>query len=118
MPNVAPPARCDSPWKVALTHAFRDFTAFFFPKLCDAIDWTKRPRFRDKELAGMVFGDAPHGLVADKLVEVCLRDGSLRWVLIHIEVQAQYDAKLPQRVFAQSVCAYHVSPSAYPADSS
>lgn len=98
MPNIAPPARYDLPWKLALTHAFRAFMAFFFAELCTQIDWSKRPRFRDKELAGIGFGDAPDGMVADKLVEVCLRDGSVQWVLIHIEVQAQRDASLARRI--------------------
>lgn len=61
---------------------------FFFAELCAQIDWSKRPRFRDKELASVGFGDAPNAMVADKLVEVYLRDGGARWVLAHIEVQA------------------------------
>lgn len=73
--------------------------AFFFPQRCAKIDWTKPPRFCDKELAGIGVGDAPHGLVADKLVEVCLLDGCIQWVLIHIEVQSQHDAALARRVF-------------------
>ncbi|WP_228895173.1 DUF4351 domain-containing protein [Pseudoduganella aquatica] len=98
MPNIAPPARFDLPWKRALTHAFRAFMAFFFAELCIQIDWSKRPRLRDKELASIGFGDAPDGMVADKLVEVCLRDGSVQWVLIPVEVQAQRDASLARRV--------------------
>jgi len=58
------------------------------------MDWSRRQRFRDKELMGLGLNDAPHGLVADELVEVYLRDGRLQWVLIHIEVQAQRDASL------------------------
>lgn len=106
MPNPAPSARYDSPWKAVLTHAFHDFMAFFFPQRCAKIDWRKRPRFLDKELAGISFGDAPHGLVADKLVQVCLLDGGLHWVLIHIEVQSQHDASLARRVFDYN---YHIA---------
>lgn len=62
------------------------------------IDWSKRPRFLDKELAGIGFGASPDGMVADKLVEVRLRDGSLGWVLIHIEIQAQRDPALGRRM--------------------
>lgn len=98
MPNIAPAGRYDLPWKTALAHAFRDFMTFFFPDLCPQINWSKRPSFRDKELAGIGFGAATDSMVADKLVEVCLRDGRLQWVLIHIEVQAQRDASLPRRV--------------------
>lgn len=72
--------------------------AFFFGELCVQIDWSKRPRFRDKELAGIMLGDAPNSLVADKLVEVSLLDGRPQWVLIHVEIQAQRDTSLARRV--------------------
>jgi hypothetical protein len=71
MSNAAPPAHYDSPWKAALTHAFRAFMEFYFRELYAQIDWTKRPRFRDKELAQIGFGDVPAEIRADKLVEVC-----------------------------------------------
>lgn len=98
MPSTAPPARYDLPWKAALTHAFRAFMAFFFAGLSAQIDWSKRPRFRDKELAGIGLGESPDLMVADKLVEVSLRNGGEQWVLIHIEIQAQRDVSLPRRV--------------------
>jgi hypothetical protein len=98
MPNLAPPARYDLPWKAAMTHAFRAFMAFFFPEFCSQIDWSTPPRFRDKELAGLGFGDTPDAMVADKLVEVRSRDGHLQWVMIHVEVQAQRDISLARRV--------------------
>jgi len=94
MPN----ARYDLPWKIALTHAFRAFMSFFFTELSKQIDWTKRPRFRDKELAGISLGSRPDSSLADKLIEVALLDGRVQWVLIHIEVQAQRDALLARRV--------------------
>ena len=88
MSVTTPPARYDLPWKAALTHAFHAFVDFFFPELSPQIDWSKRPRFRDKELAGIGFGAAPDMMVADKLVEVRLRDVTAGWVLIHVEIQA------------------------------
>jgi hypothetical protein len=98
MPTATPPARYDLPWKAAITHAFRDFMAFFFAEFGVQIDWSKRPHFRDKELAGISLGDAADVMVADKLVEVRLADGRDRTVLIHLEVQAQRDPQLVQRV--------------------
>lgn len=77
MPTTLPPARYDAPWKAALTHACPSFMAFYFPDLYPLIDWSQRPRFRDKELAQIGFGDAPDGMVADMLVEVRLRVVSL-----------------------------------------
>lgn len=98
MSNTVLAARYDLPWKAALTHAFGDFMTFFFPGLSPEVDWTRRPRFRDKELAGIGFGAATDSMVADKLVEVRLLDGSVQWVLIHVEVQAQRDAAMARRM--------------------
>jgi hypothetical protein len=98
MQNVAPSARYDLPWKAAIAHAPRAFLRFFFPALADQIDWHKRPRFHDKELASIGFGNDPHGMVADQLLEVCQRGNDAPWILIHIEVQAQRATSLPKRV--------------------
>ncbi|NVM79867.1 hypothetical protein FHW83_005709 [Duganella sp. SG902] len=98
MPAPTPPARYDLPWKIAMAHAFPAFMAFFFADLHAKIDWTKRPRFRDKELAKIGFTDAPDNMVADKLVEVSLRDDNPEWILLHIEVQSQRDTRLSRRI--------------------
>lgn len=100
MPRRTPAACYDSPWKDVLTHAFQAFMTFYFGALCGQIDWSRRPRFLDKELAQVGFGDTPCGRVADKLVTVYLRDGSEQWVLVHIEVQAQRDDVLARRILA------------------
>lgn len=98
MRPTPPRARYDSPWKAALTHAFRAFMAFFYRDLYPLIDWSRRPRFLDKELAQVGIGDQPEGRVADKLVAIWLLDGSEQWILVHIEVQAQRDEALALRV--------------------
>ncbi|XLZ68446.1 DUF4351 domain-containing protein [Massilia sp. SR12] len=100
MPSPSPAARYDSPWKLVLTHAFRAFMDFYFPDLSAQIDWSRRPRFLDKELAQTGFGDAPAGRVADKLVALYLRDGTEHWILVHIEIQAQRDDTFARRVHA------------------
>lgn len=99
MRHTVPSARFDMAWKVAISHAFRPFLAFFFPELGARIDWSRRPRFRDKELAAIGFGTAAGGLVADMLVEVGLRGSGEQIALIHIEVQAQRDMTLASRIF-------------------
>jgi hypothetical protein len=71
---------------------------FYFPDFSADIDWKQRPRFRDKELAECTIGAAPDVMVVDKLVELYLRDGRVRRVLVHIEIQAQRDAALARRV--------------------
>jgi hypothetical protein len=105
MPNTAQPARYDLPWKAALTHAFHPFMDFYFPGFSAHIDWTKQPRFRDKELAGVVIGATPDVMVADKLVELFLRDNREHRILIHIEIQAQRDHALARRMHDYN---YHI----------
>lgn len=94
MPRLVPPARFDSPWKAALTHAFRAFMAFYFPELHAQIDWSKPLRFLDKEFVQAGFGDQPEGRLADKLVAIYLLDGHEQWILVHIKVQSQHDEAL------------------------
>jgi hypothetical protein len=98
MRNTNPPARYDLPWKAVITHAFHPFMDFYFPDFSARIDWRQRPRFLDKELAGFGLGAAPEVMVADQVVEVCLRDGRKRRLLVHIEIQAQRDIGLARRV--------------------
>jgi len=81
-----------------VTHAFHPFMDFYFPDFSAHIDWQQRPRFRDKELAGFGLGAAPNVMVADMLVEVRMLDGRQRRMLLHIEIQAQRDTALTQRV--------------------
>ncbi|HEY0586074.1 MAG TPA: DUF4351 domain-containing protein [Pseudoduganella sp.] len=100
MPQRSPTARFDSPWKVVLTHAFHAFMSFYFAELEKQIDWSRRPRFLDKELAQAGFGDEPDGRIADQLVAVFLRDGREHWVLVHVEVQAHHDDSLARRILA------------------
>lgn len=71
---------------------------FYFPDFSVRVDWRQRPRFRDKELARSGLGARPDLMVADKLVEMCLREGRGRRVLIHVEIQAQRDPALARRM--------------------
>jgi hypothetical protein len=57
------------------------------------------------QLEGIVIGTPSAPIVADKLVELCLRDGSDCRVLVHIEIQAQRDAALARRVHDYN---YHI----------
>jgi hypothetical protein len=89
----------DSPWKEVLERYLADFLAFFFPAAHADIDWSRGYTFLDKELQ-QVMRDAELGRrLADKLVQVWLRDGAETWVLIHIEVQSQEEIDFAQRMF-------------------
>ncbi len=89
----------DSVWKEAIEIYFQEFMEFFFPEIAKDIDFEKGYEFLDKELE-KVTKDAEIGKrLADILVKVYLRDGSEKWLLIHIEVQGYYDRDLPKRMF-------------------
>src|SRR5947207_2860166 len=89
----------DSPWKEALDQFFEAFLGFFFPQAHADIDWSRGYESLDKELQQIV-REAEHGRrVVDKLVKVWLKNGAERWLLIHIEVQAQKEGDFPKRMY-------------------
>ena len=89
----------DSPWKEALERYFPEFLALLYPKIHAEIDWTRGPEFLDKELQQVV-RDAELGRrYADKLAKVYTRDGAETWVLIHVEVQGEPEARFAERMY-------------------
>ncbi|MEW6378426.1 MAG: hypothetical protein AB1611_02330 [bacterium] len=55
--------------------------------------------FLDKELEKIVKSSTIGKKFADKLVKVCLKDGTEKWLLIHMEVQGYYDADFVKRMY-------------------
>ncbi len=89
----------DSPWKEALDEYFKDFLELLFPMVHDGIDWSIPPQSRDKEFQKVTATAQMGRQVADKLKEVQTLDGVKRWVLVHVEVQSQWEADFPERIF-------------------
>lgn len=89
----------DSPWKEALDCYFQAFLAFFFSDVHADIDWALGYESLDTELRQVIREAETGPRVADKLVKVWLRNGEERWVLIHVEVQSQYDSDFPHRMY-------------------
>ncbi len=56
-------------------------------------------RFLDKELQKIIKGSETGRRHADKLARVYLRDGSEKWLLIHVEVQGYEQAEFSERMF-------------------
>ncbi|GAB1539957.1 hypothetical protein NUACC21_26260 [Scytonema sp. NUACC21] len=89
----------DSPWKEVIEKFFPQFLEFFFPDAYVAIDWTRPPEFLDTELQQLE-PDAEIGKrLVDKVAKVWLVDGKEAWVLVHVEVQGQYDKEFAQRMY-------------------
>lgn len=100
--SIAPSANYDAPWKEALERYFEQFLAFFFPQIHAEIDWQRGYESLDSEFQQVV-RDAEIGKrFVDKLVKVWQRDGTEAWVLIHVEIQSQYDADFARRMFTYS----------------
>lgn len=96
---MSSPDDYDGPWKEALEVYLPDIVAFFFPEAHAAIAWGRGYEWLDKELQ-LAAPDAERGAQAvDKLVGVWLHDGEPAWLLLHLEVQSQYDRHFSRRMF-------------------
>jgi hypothetical protein len=97
----------DSSWRKILDKLLPDFLAFYFREIYQAIDFDKGFEFLDKELQKILPQEDDTGQrVVDKLVKVFLRDGSEKWLLIHIEIQGYRKSDFPKRVYQ---CNYRIS---------
>ncbi|HEX5416450.1 MAG TPA: cytosolic protein, partial [Chloroflexota bacterium] len=89
----------DSPWKEALEQYLAECLALFFPEVHANIDWERGYEFLDKELQQVVAAADLGPRVVDKLVRVWQRGGDETWVLLHLEVQGQAEARFAERMF-------------------
>ena len=98
-PDPTPTADMDGAWKEAFTEYLEPFFALCLPHVHAEINWPRGFDFLDKELQKIV-PQADCGLRSvDLLVRVWRRNGAEQWVLIHVEIQAQYVADFPERIF-------------------
>jgi hypothetical protein len=99
-------ANYDESWKEALSEYFDSFLEFFFSPIYQQIDWTKIPQALDKELQQITASSDTEKCVADKLYQVWLLDQQEIWILIHIEIQSQYDRDFSQRMYIYNYRAF------------
>jgi hypothetical protein len=93
----------DSPWKKMLRHHFPKGLDFFFPDVAALIDWSRSPEFLDKEFEQLMPKSARGKRYADKLVRVWLLDGTEKYLLLHIEIQARKEDAFPERMLIYSI---------------
>ncbi len=89
----------DSPWKEAIEEYFQECLAFFFPKIHADIDWGAGYQFLDKELEKVVRQSLVAENRVDKLIQVWRNSGEEKWVLLHLEVQNQYESNFAKRMY-------------------
>jgi len=99
-------ANYDESWKEALSEYFDSFLDFFFSPIYQQIDWTKIPQALDKELQQITASSDTEKCIADKLYQVWLLDQQELWILIHIEIQSQYDRDFSQRMYIYNYRAF------------
>jgi hypothetical protein len=95
-----PRADLDSPWKDVLRTYFPQAMQFFFPNTAALVDWSKPYEFLDKEFQQISRDGELGRRFADQLVKVWLKKGESIWLLIHLEVQSQYEAIFSERMFS------------------
>ncbi len=101
-----PSTSFDSPWKDIVEAYLPDFIAFFFPDVYDQIDWEQGFEFLDQELRQVV-RDAELGKrFVDKLVKIYRTGGEETWILIHLEIQSQYEVGFAERVYVYNYRIY------------
>ncbi|MFM7189997.1 MAG: hypothetical protein ACKOX2_04140, partial [Microcystaceae cyanobacterium] len=83
-----------------------DFLAFFFPVINQQVDWSIPPQSLDKELQQITVSSDAEKCIADKLYQVWLLDHQEIWILIHVEIQSQYDASFPRRMYVYNYRAF------------
>ena len=94
-----PSTSFDSPWKDIVEAYLPDFIAFFFPDVYDQIDWEQGFEFLDQELRQVV-RDAELGKrFVDKLVKIYRTGGEETWILLHLEIQSQYESGFAERIY-------------------
>ena len=91
----------DAYWKEIVTVLFEDCVRFFLPEVGEQIDFDRPPEFLEQELHKLIADETKRGKIYnDKLAKVWLKDGSERWLLIHIEVQSYREADFAERMFS------------------
>jgi hypothetical protein len=93
----------DYEWKLLLENHFEQAIAFFLPKIYNLIDFSVAPIFLEQEIQDtigkMVEGKRQKRKYADKLAKVRFKDGTDKWVLIHIEIQSTFQTSFSRRMF-------------------
>ena len=90
----------DGNWKEIIIEFFEDFVAFFLPKLYPHVDFSRPPEILEQELIQVLEAiGSDSKKVADKLLKVWLKDGTEKWILVHIEIQSYFEKLFSKRMY-------------------
>lgn len=99
-------ANYDATWKEAIASYFEEFLAFCFPTIHQGIDWSRGFQILEQQLQEIVGEASSENIIADKLFQVWLLEGTEIWVLIHIEIQSQRQTEFAKRMFQYNYRAF------------
>lgn len=86
-------------WKAIIEELIDDFMLFFFAEYAHLIDFESGFEFLDKELQQIFPESETDRRHADKLIKAKLKDGSIVYFLIHVEVQGYGDECFDRRMY-------------------
>ena len=89
----------DEAWKKVIERFFPPFLQFFAPNLHKDVDFSHPITFLDKEMQEVAKIGLEGSKIVDKLVQIRLKDGAEKWLLVHIEVQGDVDEEFSLRMF-------------------
>lgn len=90
----------DEIWKDIIGELFPEFVQFFLPKLYEDIDFDKEIISLEQELNKLLPESEEKKRRIDKLLQVSLKTGEKKLILIHVEVQGYYDTEFEERIFS------------------
>ena len=89
----------DGVWKEIMEVFFESFIAQLLPELHPHIDFNCPPEFLDQEMQNIAKPIGKNKRIVDKLIKVKLKDGTEKWILIHVEVQSRFERLIARRMF-------------------
>ncbi len=93
----------DGPWKDVLDIYFEQFIAYCCPSKYPEIDWSKGYTMLDKELTKIAPQSQTGQKIADKLVQIYLKNGDPACIFLHIEVERSSKKSLCERMFTYNI---------------
>jgi len=89
----------DTAWKNILQKYLKEFLELCWLEAHESIDWSKSYEFLEQEMMAIHSSKKKNRRVVDKLIKVYLKNGREKWILIHIEIQGEWEKDFNERMF-------------------
>ena len=96
-PNQSNP---DLLWKDLATEFIEEFILFFFGRrLFNAIDFSVKPEYLEQEFNEVFAANYPKKKVVDKIIKFQLKNGKMKFIILHTEFQGKAEKLFRVRMF-------------------